>query len=112
MKKIFSQYFSFKQLNSPTFYNLNQFLIQRGWRSTRFAWLANFGEKNFQFDQSAAEQLEFKHLLAQLVADNCPGMMPETFCINDTNWSWVLSNMAEKYYMKNNTVLDHLDNLI
>jgi tubulin--tyrosine ligase len=38
--------------------------------------------------------------------------MPETYCINDLNWSAVLSNIAVKYYMKNNQLLDQVGNLL
>lgn len=87
--------FCLEQSQSPTFYNLHKYLQQRGWRYTRFNCLAAFGERNFQFDQTAAETLEFKHLLAQLVNQYCPQIMPETYCINDQNWPLVLSQIAD-----------------
>lgn len=97
---------------SPTSYNLAKYLQQQGWRSTYFNWRADFGEKNLQFNQSAAETLEFKHLLAQLVAQYCPHTMPETYVINDDNWSTVLSDIADKYYLQNQQVIDHIDDLV
>ena len=103
--------FHLKPLQSPTYYNLYTRLQRQGWKSTPFNWLASFGENHFQFNLLAAEQLEFKHLLAQLVADYCLQVMPETYCINEKNWSFVLSTLADKYYLKNNQLLDQIDNL-
>lgn len=79
---------------SPTYTNLAQYLKQQNWKPTRFKWRAQFSEKNFQFPTVIAEQLEFKHLLAQLVKQSCPEVMPLTYSINDHNWSMILSQIA------------------
>ena len=84
---------------------------KQGWHATRFNCRAHFSEKNFQFHQSAAESLEFKHLLAQLVAKFCPQVMPVTYTINDHNWSLVLNQIADKYYREENQLLDQLNDL-
>lgn len=78
---------------SPTFFNLNRYLRELGWVETSFNWQADFSENNLQFNSSAAEQLEFKHLLAQLVAKCSPQIMPTTYCVNDHNWMSVLDEM-------------------
>lgn len=104
-------HFCFKQLQSPTLYNLNRYLLAQGWRATRFNWRADFSEQNLQFDLAAAEQLEFKHLLAQLVAEYCPTVMPVTYEINDQNWSAVLSEIADQYYRQGQQLQDQVDNL-
>jgi len=107
-----SQYrYCLRQSQSPTYYNLCRYLRQRGWKSTRFNWLAHFSEKNFQFYQPAAQCLEFKNLLAQLVAQYCPQIMPVTFCINDQNWPLVLNQIAHEYYMHDNHLVDQINNL-
>ncbi|CAN5460159.1 hypothetical protein BH10PSE19_BH10PSE19_08030 [soil metagenome] len=103
--------FYFKQ-PSPTFYNLSKYLQQQGWRRTHFSWRAHFGEKNLHFNLAAAETLEFKHLLAQLVAQYCPHTMPETYVINDDNWSTILNEIADKYYRQPQQLLDHVDDLV
>ncbi len=64
--------FCLPEAQSPTFSNIGKYLRELGWSATRFKWLASFSEKNFQFNLAAAESLEFKHLLAQLVARYCP----------------------------------------
>lgn len=81
---------------SPTYRNLCQYLPEQGWKSTRFAWRADCSEQHFQFPAAIAEQLEFKHLLSELVAAYCPGIMPETYVINDYNWPQVLTDLVEK----------------
>jgi len=97
---------------SPTYYNLSRYLQEQGWVPTRFDWLANFSEQNFQFDAMAAEQLEFKHLLANLVKEYCKELMPETYVIDDDNWPLILNILADNYYMENNPAVDEVDNLI
>lgn len=100
-KKFRHYRFNLRASQSPTYHNLCRYLGEHGWHKTRFNWLAHFSEKNFQFDQAAAECLEYKHLLAQLVAQYCPQVMPPTYCINDTNWPMVLNQIAEMQQRQN-----------
>jgi len=37
--------------------------------------------------------------------------MPETYNINDHNWPSVLTTIAEKYYIKDNLLMDKVDNI-
>ena len=103
--------FCLRPSQSPTFYNVARHLQESGWRYTRLNCLSHFSEKQFHFNQVAAEFLEYKHLLAQLISNDCPHVMPETYCINDANWSHVLGQLADKYYMKDSKLLDKVDNL-
>jgi len=89
--------FYLPQPQSPTSYNLAQYLQKMGWRATRFKCLSHFGDQHLKFDLAAAEYLEFKHLLARLASVYCPEAMPETYSINDQNWSYVLNQIANKY---------------
>lgn len=98
--------FCLKQLQIPTYYNLYKYLQKQGWNRTHFNWLAHFSEKNFQFNAEAAECLEFKNLLAELVTHYCPQIMPMTFCIDDQNWQSVLNQIADKFYR------DQVENLV
>lgn len=107
-----SRYYCLKSIASPTFYNLCRYLKEQGWHPTRFNWRCHFGEKNLQFHSHAAEQLEFKHLLAQLVVRYCPQVMPVTYCINEQNWLSVLNRIANQYYIKEDRLYDQLDNLL
>ncbi len=102
-KKLKRCRFYLRQLQSPTLYNLSQYLRERGWSSARFNFYANFSERNLQFNALAAERLEFKHLLAQLAAQYCPEVMPVTFGINDHNWMDVLNQLALRESLNNLT---------
>lgn len=82
---------------SPTHYNLCRYLLAQGWGAARFSWLAGFGEQNLCFDESAAQCLEYKHLLAGLINCYSPQAMPETWLIDDQNWPQVLSQLVNKY---------------
>lgn len=108
---MFKNRFCFQNLQSPTFYNINQYLQKHGWYPTRFNWIANFKEQHFDFNLPAAETLEFKHLLAQLVAQHCPEVIPETYCINDQNWISVLNIITDKYYKQENLHINQVENL-
>jgi hypothetical protein len=103
--------FCLRASQSPTYYNLCRYLSEQGWVSTKFNWLAHFSEKNFEFLLAAAECLEYKHLLAQLVAQFCPQVMPVTYCINDQNWPLVLNQIADEQYRQDNQLVDQIDNL-
>lgn len=104
--------FFLPEIQSPTYFNLHDHLKAQDWSSTRFAWLSHFSEKNFAFHFNAAETLEYKHLLARLVNQHCPEVMPESYPINDTNWSSVLSQVADKYYLKDNRIVDQVEQLV
>jgi hypothetical protein len=106
-------HFLLKKSQSPTHYNLRRYLQEQGWRSSRFKWQVNFSDENLQFDVKAAQALEFKHLLAQLVRQYCPQVMPLTYCINDQDWPDVLQRIADEYYLKQDyQLIDQIDNLV
>lgn len=112
MAKKSRQYrFNLRESVSPTFYNLYYYLLARGFRHSTFNCLSHLTEKNFQFNSTVAEYLEYKHLLARLVSQYCPDVMPETYCINDDNWSLILSHLVDKYYTKNSYPIDAIKNL-
>lgn len=89
-------YFKLSQTASPTYFNLYQYLQKQKWQFTRFNWRAHFSEDNFQFNIDAAEQLEFKHLFAELAQQYCGENTPLTYRINDENWQEVLQYLHEK----------------
>ena len=90
-----THFFHLNSASSPTYYNLCLYLSQQHWHKTPFNFLAHFSEKNFQFDVKAAEQLEFKDLLAELTKEYCEEVMPLTYCIHDENWQNVLNQAAK-----------------
>jgi tubulin--tyrosine ligase len=103
--------FCLKASQSPTHYNLSRYLQEQNWCLSPTNEQADFSDENFQFNLKASEQLEYKHLLAQLVAKNCPELMPTTYCINDQNWPQVLNQLASDYYLPNDLLLNQIDNL-
>ncbi len=96
---------------SPTLYQLEQFMQTAGMKSTRWGWRAKFTERNLNFAEDACECLEYKHLLAQLVASYCPQVTPETYILNDYSWSSVLSDVAHSHYMTQQTLEDEVPGL-
>lgn len=86
--------FCFTHSDSPALSNLRHYLLLASWKSVATESDAGFHDRYFDFDQKATEQLEYKHLLAQLVSESCPDLMPETYCINDANWRGLLSRLA------------------
>ena len=96
---------------SPTLYQLEKFMQAAGFKRTRWGWRAKFTERNLDFAQDACECLEFKHLLALLLAKHCPQVMPETYVLNDYSWSTVLSDIAQEHYLVNNQFTDEIKDL-
>lgn len=82
---------------SPTSLNLAAHLQRQGWRQTRFQWRAHFSDQHLQFPPAVAEQLESKHLLAELCQQYCPGLMPVTYTIHDHNWQVVLNQVQSEH---------------
>ncbi len=87
--------FYFTDTKLPTQHNLSFFLTQAGWTNRATA-AAHFGDFNLNFDSAVAQSLEYKHLLAALIAGSCPQIMPRTYCIDDCNWRAVLSAVAPR----------------
>jgi len=105
--------FYLRASESPTYYNISKHLQQQGWRSASPNQPSHFGEQHFDFHLPAAECLEFKNLLSNLVSQYCPEVMPRTYCINDQNWPLVLNQVADECYSQwnphsqNNSLSDH-----
>lgn len=94
---LFKKRFYLREACSPTYYNLSKYLQARGWQPSGLTpTKAAFSEANFDFHAKAAETLEYKHLLAKLVADCCREAAPRTYPINDDTWPSVLTAMAEE----------------
>ncbi|MGQ3888301.1 tubulin-tyrosine ligase [Legionella sp. CNM-1927-20] len=104
--------FYLKENCSPTNFNLSLYLKELGWKKSNWRRLAKFSIDNLAFDEQAAQCLEYKHLLANLVNQHCPAVMPLTYCINDHNWPMILNQIAQKFYLKNNQLFNEVKNLI
>ncbi|KTC98982.1 Tubulin-tyrosine ligase family protein [Legionella erythra] len=79
---------------SPTHYNLSRYLSLQGWKATAFKCLSRINDNTLRFSEPAAQTLEYKHLLAKLVADYCPQVAPQTFCIDEANWQDVVHHLV------------------
>ena len=97
---------------SPTLYQLEKFMLAAGLKRTRWSWRAKFTERNLNFSPEACESLEYKHLLAHLLAKHCPTVMPETYILNDYSWPNVLSELAQDHYTIKNKYKDEIDDLV
>lgn len=95
--KINSPHFCLSSTSSPTFYNLSYYLQLQGWGFSNRPELSVLTEQHFNFDEQAAQCLEFKHLLSQLINKHCPEVMPETYIVKDHNWSEVLALLSGKF---------------
>ena len=112
LKNYFGHYFFCLPSNeSPTYDNLSFYLTKQGWRKTHWEWWAHLNAKNFAFHPRATITLEYKHLLAKLVNQYCPQVMPTTYPLDNHNWSEILSDIGEKYYYQQNQLLDYRENL-
>lgn len=96
---------------SPTLFQLEKFMQEAGLKRTRWTWRAKFTERNLDFAEDACECLEYKHLLAMLLAKHCPQVMPETYILNDYSWSTVLSDIAQEHYIVRNKYVDEREGL-
>ena len=92
---------------SPTIINLTYYLKQSGWVPTRFAQRAHFSTQHLAFDTLPAQCLEYKHLLAALLADETPAVMPKTYYINDTNWPRVLAQLEPATWILKPSMLNN-----
>lgn len=79
----FKKRFHFACEQSPTFYNLAQHLLARGWRRSQSARFVPISDATFDFDAHIANTLEYKHHLAELVGCDGSGIMPYTLCFDD-----------------------------
>jgi hypothetical protein len=91
-------YYHLTTTASPTYFNLAQHLTQQGWQPTRILARADLSERHFDFDLATTNNLELKDALAKLTNTITPEIAPVTFCINDSNWSIVVNQIAHQYY--------------
>lgn len=111
LKNYLKPRFCLQSEQSPTHFNLYRYLIAQGWRPSHKKF-AMFSDDNLQFHTQAAETLEYKHLLAELVECYCPQVMPKTYCINDPTWPEILALLADEFYQQDQLYLDQRDGLI
>jgi hypothetical protein len=88
-------YFCLPTKASPTYFNLQQYLLQQGWCETSEDSKAHLSERHFQLNAHVTELLEYKHRLAKFVHQLNLDVMPLTYTINDFNCFEVIAHIAE-----------------
>lgn len=82
-------------------YKISQKLLSLGWHEAKNSHEASFNDNNLTLNDEVSKHLEYKHLLANLVARYCPQVMPLTYSINDINYPQVIAKIIYEHYMKN-----------
>jgi len=82
-------------------YHISQCLLQRGWVEAVNAQSADLGDKHLSLNDKLAKHVEYKHLLAALVANINPPIMPLTYTINDENCQQVFAKIIYEHYLVN-----------
>lgn len=95
MQNKFFHFFSYRP--AIRFHIANQ-LMNRGWLKTEEIHQACFTDKNLILDDEISKNLEYKHLLAKLMAKHCPKFMPLTYSINDENAQEVFAKIRFQHY--------------
>lgn len=81
---------------SPTYHNLSIHLSEQGWLSSLNPEPALLHTGHFNFNQAAAEQLEFKHLCANLLTTYQLDFMPKSYPVDDLTWPIILPNVIRE----------------
>jgi len=85
--------FCFRSLASPTTYNLHQQLLNNGYTPITNPSTAQFSDDNLGADDEALQQLEYKHLLAELLTQHGLAFMPLTYPINNHTANRVIADI-------------------
>ncbi len=80
----------FSQPSQPTPYNLATHLLAQGYLNVPPGQL---NDRHFHLSDKQSQVLEYKHHLADLCAEYCPGVMPETHYIDDHNATHLVASL-------------------
>ena len=83
-------------------YHISQRLLKRGWVEAQNALAASLGDRHLSLNDEIAKNLEYKHLLADLVANMNPPLMPLSYTINDDNCQQVFAKVIFEHYLVDN----------
>jgi|GEM_PF-671173 hypothetical protein len=90
--------FCLPDLTSPSRHQLAKHLKLRRFKPVTDPAKAWLSEKNLTLNPEATQYLEYKHLLAYLTQQHCPGVMPLTYIINDSNAGDILKRIRREHY--------------
>lgn len=82
-------------------YHISQRLLKRGWVEAPNAASAQLGDRHLTLNDEIAKNLEYKHLLAELLGQISPPIMPLTYAINDDNCQQVFAKIIFEHYLAN-----------
>ncbi|MBS0288078.1 MAG: hypothetical protein JSR17_12330 [Proteobacteria bacterium] len=94
-----------------TKFHIAKRLIDLGWQELPHENGALFKDANLELNDEISKHLEYKHLLAQIVQQNCKDIMPLTYYVNDQNYNEVLAKIIFENYMVNNRYEKNIENL-
>lgn len=77
--------YHFDQTDSPLFYQCQAYMQKHRFKAATCQHKASFSEKNLCLPSQPCKVLEEKHLLAALVHEYCPDIMPTTYVIHEMN---------------------------
>ena len=107
--------YHFSDLANPTRYNLAQVLDNMGYKSATMsntdASSANFSDNNLLLPPEATCWLEEKHRMAALLNDYQNTIIPETYIIDDYNFTQVLNHLTETYYLQEQGLQESIPSL-
>jgi hypothetical protein len=78
-------------------FHLSKRLLALGWERANKASEAIFTDENLILQDEISKNLEYKHLLANLLNKHCPDIMPITYYLNDENYSKIFSEIIYKH---------------
>jgi hypothetical protein len=83
--------------NDPTRFNLRKHLLLNGYVEVGHTESADFSDENIGVNDISLQNLEYKHLLANLLQRHDLNFSPLTFHINDYNFAHVLTVLQQEY---------------
>jgi tubulin--tyrosine ligase len=93
--------FHFFTDKTATRFHIANRLRELGWHETTKDKPALFNDENLTLNDEISKTLEYKHLLAALVARHCPDVMLTTYHVNDDNYPQVFAQMIYSHYLVN-----------
>lgn len=90
--------FCFFSYKTAIRYHLANQLLNRGWNRVEHEKSADFSDKNLTLNDAISINLEYKHLLAQLLKKYHINVMPLSYPINDENYQKTISEIIYNHY--------------
>tara|TARA_R110002110_G_scaffold121431_2_gene297274 strand:+ start:107194 stop:108240 length:1047 start_codon:yes stop_codon:yes gene_type:complete len=92
--------FKFSRYDTAIHYHITRVLEQQGWQKSNDN--PQFSDQNLTLNDGVSIHFEYKHLLAELINNLKPSIMPATYSLDDTTVGTVLSQITLDYYLQDN----------